>query len=86
MTESPNGPARGDYRAPEPDAANQPVFPAEPWYLLVFEATVINENYQPITFGMNAPANVTQPHGFDREMIPPLDAVWFTLHLPRRVT
>src|SRR5205807_479701 len=49
------------------------------------EASLIDENYQPITFATNAPANVTQPHGFDREMVPPLDALWFALHLPRRV-
>jgi hypothetical protein len=40
--------------------------------------------YSPI---IDAPSihPVTQPHGFDREMVAPLEALWFALHLPRRI-
>lgn len=58
----------------------------EPWFLILFEATDVEVPYSPIT-SVGAPHThpVTQPHGFDREMIGALDAVWFALHLPRRV-
>jgi hypothetical protein len=58
----------------------------EPWYLILFEATDVEVPYSPIT-SIGAPQThpVTQPHGFDREMVAAVDAVWFALHLPRRV-
>jgi hypothetical protein len=54
--------------------------------MVLFEATDVDGPYSPITFG-DVPQThpVTQPHGFDREMLPALDAVWFALHLPRRI-
>ena len=53
--------------------------------MVLFDATDVDAPYSPITFGDTQQGHpVTQPHGFDREMLPALDAVWFALHLPRR--
>jgi hypothetical protein len=58
----------------------------EPWYLILFEAADVDIPFSPITYmGQHPTHAVTQPHGFDRELVPALDAVWFALHLPRRV-
>ncbi|MFA6954970.1 MAG: hypothetical protein WC538_03770 [Thermoanaerobaculia bacterium] len=54
--------------------------------MVLFDATDVDAPYSPITFD-DAPQvhPITQSHGFDREMLPALDAVWFVLHLPRRL-
>lgn len=54
--------------------------------MVLFDATDVDAPYLPITFGDTPQTHpVTQSHGFDREMLPALDAVWFALHLPRRI-
>jgi hypothetical protein len=54
--------------------------------MVLFDATDVDATYSPITFGDTPQTHlVTQSHGFDREMLRALDAVWFALHLPRRI-
>jgi CHAT domain len=60
--------------------------PRDPWYLVLFEPRPDRALYEPLVYsGATPPEGVTQPHGFDPDIVPALGLLWFAMHLPRRL-
>jgi hypothetical protein len=58
----------------------------DPWYLVLFQPEATRAPYEPIVYaGTKPPDGVTQPHGFDPDIVPALDLLWFVMHTPRRL-
>jgi hypothetical protein len=54
-----------------------------PVYAVLFRATDLSDPYPPlVTSPFGADAQVTAPHGFDREVAAVLPGLWYCLHLP----
>jgi len=56
---------------------------AEPYYVILFESSVIRVPYRPLVASAKHDARATLPYGFDREFAAALPAMWYCLHLPR---
>lgn len=69
-------------RLPDPPGGTGPTF--DPTYVVIFHAVRPAGPYEQVV-ALNAlhAAKGTYPHGFDREMVPLLPAMWFALGLPR---
>jgi hypothetical protein len=59
---------------------HNPHFPCT--YLVIFKSSPPTEKYSPLVSKMDAGVG-THPHGFPREMLAALKAVWYCLHLPK---
>jgi CHAT domain len=74
---------------PPPDAAPAVAIPRRarvPVYAVLFRMTSLSGRYRPLVASpYGADAQITGPHGFDREVAAALPGLWYCLHLPNTV-